>query len=70
MLLLDTHAYYWFITEDPKLPDVTKEMIEINSNTSRTYQLLSDRSEVRILPGTSVYGMICKILSNHSIFAF
>lgn len=28
MLLLDTHAYYWFITEDPKLPDVTKEMIE------------------------------------------
>ena len=28
MLLLDTHAYYWFITENPKLPDVTKEMIE------------------------------------------
>jgi PIN domain nuclease of toxin-antitoxin system len=28
MLLLDTHTFYWFITDDEKLPAVTKEMIE------------------------------------------
>jgi PIN domain nuclease of toxin-antitoxin system len=28
MLLLDTHAYYWFITDSEKLPTSTKEMIE------------------------------------------
>lgn len=28
MLLLDTHAYYWFITDSEKLPITTKEMIE------------------------------------------
>ena len=28
MLLLDTHAYYWFITDSDRLPIATKEMIE------------------------------------------
>jgi len=28
MLLLDTHAYFWFITDSDKLPLATKEMIE------------------------------------------
>lgn len=28
MLLLDTHAYYWFITDSEKLPNTIKELIE------------------------------------------
>lgn len=28
MILLDTHAFYWFITDDPKLPATTKHLIE------------------------------------------
>ena len=28
MILLDTHAFYWFITEDEKLPKNVKDVIE------------------------------------------
>ena len=32
MILLDTHAYYWFITDDPKLPAIRKNQIETEEN--------------------------------------
>lgn len=28
MILLDTHAIYWFLSENPKLPDKTRRLIE------------------------------------------
>ena len=28
MILLDTHAYYWFITDDARLPAIVKQKIE------------------------------------------
>ena len=28
MILLDTHAIYWFLSENPKLPEKTRRLIE------------------------------------------
>ncbi len=32
MYLLDTHAFFWFITDDEKLPENVKDIIETNEN--------------------------------------
>ena len=32
MILLDTHAFYWFICDDEKMPQQVKELIETDQN--------------------------------------
>ncbi|MBQ4465972.1 MAG: type II toxin-antitoxin system VapC family toxin [Oscillospiraceae bacterium] len=32
MILLDTHAIYWFLSEDTKLPEHTRQLIESDRN--------------------------------------
>ena len=52
-LLLDTHAFLWYITNNPKLPQYAFDAIRDKSNEA--YLSVADRLDARDAPGLCPY---------------